>query len=103
MMTEPHFPAGLILATPGALKALEEAEQDAGQFLARHLRGDWGDLCPEDVAENEFSLHRGLRLMSAYTLVTGRKLWIITEQIEAPPLCFYQRSIDYLLAPSMWL
>ena len=79
MMSARLFPAGLILATPGASKALEEAGQDARQFLARHLRGDWGDLCPEDVAENAFSLRRKLRLMSTYTLPTGVKLWIITE------------------------
>jgi hypothetical protein len=48
------------------------------QLLMRHARGDWGDLCEEDFAENEASLTRGLRLLSAYT-IDDTKLWIITE------------------------
>ena len=46
--------------------------------LKRHAMGDWGDLSEEDKKENEFSLDKNLRLLSAYE--TGpRKIWIITE------------------------
>jgi len=64
--TAPLFPAGQVVATPGALALLEEAEKSPSEFLARHLRGDWGDLCPEDKAENELSLKLGFRLLSSY-------------------------------------
>jgi hypothetical protein len=47
----PLFPAGRIVATPGALALLEEAQKSPSEFLSRHLRGDWGDLCQEDKAE----------------------------------------------------
>jgi hypothetical protein len=32
-----------------------------------------------DRRENELSLIHGFRLLSAYTLISGTKIWIITE------------------------
>jgi hypothetical protein len=40
--TRPLFPLGRIVATPGALEALQSAGQDARALLVRHARGDWG-------------------------------------------------------------
>jgi hypothetical protein len=83
------FCSGQIVATPGALAALEEANQTANEFLSRHLQGDWGDLCEDDKTANQEALEQGLRLLSSYT--TGhRKLWIITEA---------DRSVTTLLLP----
>jgi len=73
------FSLGRIVATPGALRALERANQSAAIFLARHAGGDWGELDREDVRENEYSVAHGLRLLSSYTTAVGEKLWIITE------------------------
>jgi hypothetical protein len=73
------FQRGQMLATPGALQAFKEANQTPDEFLARHLKGDWGDLDDEDKQENELSLHKGFRLLSAYRLTTGAKIWVITE------------------------
>jgi len=78
-LNKTRFSLGRVLATPGALEALAEAEQRPDEFLLRHVAGDWGDVCPEDAQENELSLQHGFRLLSAYTLSTGDKLWIITE------------------------
>ena len=47
----PLFPLGQIVATPGALAALERAKQPPTSFLARHASGDWGELEPADVTE----------------------------------------------------
>jgi hypothetical protein len=74
-----RFPLGRLLATPGALQALEKAGQQPQEFLDRHSKGDWGELDSHDIRENEFSLGRGLRLLSSYTTAAGDKLWIITE------------------------
>ena len=71
------FQPGQIVATPGALELAEQGI-DLLSYLQRHLEGDWGDLCPEDKAENDFSLANGYRLLSAYDTPCG-KLWIITE------------------------
>ncbi len=86
----PRFPLGQIVATPGALTALAEAGQTPFEFLERHVQGDWGDLDEHDRNENERSLREGLRLLSAYRLTTGVKLWVITEA---------DRSISTLLLP----
>lgn len=84
------FKLGQVVATPGALEALEATSDSPHELIARHASGDWGELGEEDVAENEFSLHRHLRLMSAYILSDGQKLWIITEA---------DRSVTTLLLP----
>jgi hypothetical protein len=75
--TIPLFPAGQIVATLGALALLEQANRSPLEFLSRHLRGDWGDLCPEDKTENELSLKHGFGLLSSYPVSETEKLWII--------------------------
>jgi hypothetical protein len=74
-----RFPPGQIVATPGILRALAEAGESPLPYLTRHLTGDWGDLDAEDRQENELSLVHGFRLLSAYNLQSGTRLWIITE------------------------
>lgn len=85
------FPLGQVVATPGALAALQTAGQTPIEFLTRHITGDWGDLPAEDVQENEFSLQHGFRLLSAYRTAKGEKLWLITEA---------DRSVTTFLLPS---
>ena len=90
-MTLARFPMGQIVATPGALQALEESGESPGIFITRHVTGDWGEVYEHDQRENELSVEHGFRLLSAYTLSTGTKLWIITEA---------DRSSTTLLLPS---
>ena len=73
------FPFGRLVATPGALEAFQRAGGSPAHFLRRHLAGDWGDLDEHDRAENERSLAQGYRLLSAYHLSDGTKVWLITE------------------------
>jgi hypothetical protein len=76
---EPLFELGQVVATPGAIAALQEAQQDPVGLLLRHVTGDWGDLDEEDVKENQLSVEKGFRILSAYPLETGVKVWVITE------------------------
>jgi hypothetical protein len=39
------------VATPGALGALEKAEQLPAEFLDRHVNGDWGEVPEADKQE----------------------------------------------------
>ena len=80
--TVPIFPVGQTLATPGALEALEVAGQTTQEFLNRHSRGDWGIVNQQDQQANNASLTDGSRLLSAYRLSTGVKIWIITEAAD---------------------
>jgi hypothetical protein len=84
------FRLGQLLATPGALQAIEESGQAPGDFLSRHLAGDWGQVCPEDWRLNDQALKDGSRLLSAYQTARGVKLWVITEA---------DRSVTTLLLP----
>lgn len=77
--TEPRFRPGQVVATPGAMAALGENDTDCSEYLGRHLHGDWGDLCSEDKEANLEALKKGLRILSAYRLPDGTKLWVITE------------------------
>jgi Protein of unknown function (DUF2958) len=85
------FPLGDVVATPGALEALEVVGKRPPEFLARHSRGDWGELSEHDRLINEQALAHGGRLLSSYLLDNGQRLWIITED---------DRSATTLLLPS---
>jgi hypothetical protein len=74
-----------------ARAALEKAGQQPQDFLARHVHGDWGDLCDEDRNENRLSLEQGFRLLSSYRTCAGdTKVWVITEA---------DRSVTTILLP----
>jgi len=74
---EPLFELGRVVSTPGALEAL--TREDIGKALARHHRGDWGEIGRHDWQENEASLREGFRLLSVYQGTSGTTFWVITE------------------------
>ena len=76
---QPLFDLGQLVATPGALTALEKAGQNAMEFLSRHVTGDWGDIPEEDCKENQYSLEHGFRLLSSYRTNADQVVWVITE------------------------
>jgi hypothetical protein len=88
MPTGAKFQAGRLVATPGALGALSQA--DIERALRRHLSGDWGDVPDADRAENEAALQYGDRLLSAYRTGDGQKFWVLTEA---------DRSVTTVLLP----
>jgi hypothetical protein len=75
----PLFDLGQLVATPGALAALEKTGQGPMEFLSRHVTGDWGDIPEEDRKENEYSLEHGFRLLSSYRTAADQVVWVITE------------------------
>jgi hypothetical protein len=81
-LKKPLFNPGKVCATPGALNALQQANQSVWVFLARHIAGDWGEVDAHDKSANDEALKDGSRLLSAYTLNTGAKVWIITEAVD---------------------
>ena len=95
-MADTKFRLGRIVATPGALAALEEAGQAPKQFLIRHQAGDWGDLDDEDRRANDRAIaheddpDRRDRVLSSYRTRCGTKVWVITE---------WDRSVTTLLLP----
>jgi hypothetical protein len=86
----PRFRLGRIVATRGVLKHLERHGIAADPYLRQHVRGEWGDVPPEDAKANERAVEHGARILSAYDLA-GKRVWIITEA---------DRSATTLLFPS---
>jgi hypothetical protein len=72
------FSLGKLVMTPGALECMVRTDVDPVQLIQRHAQGDWGDLDEDDKKENDFSVSRPLRILSAYK-VGDEKLWVITE------------------------
>ena len=87
--TQILFPLGALVATPGALARLAEVGATALQLIARHGRGDWGELSPEDRQANAAALKNGWRILSAYRIQAVR-FWVITEA---------DRSVTTVLLP----
>ena len=71
-----RFPLGRLVITSNANARLTPEEIADG--IARHARGDWGDISAEDAAENDLSLREGFRLLSAHGR-GDRRFWVITE------------------------
>jgi hypothetical protein len=88
-MKRAKFALGQIVTTPGALELMKAEGIDGLALLSRHVTGDWGDLDEEDKQENELSVKRGFRILSAYGVGEG-KLWIIMEA---------DRSVTTILRP----
>lgn len=88
--TAPRFPLGKLVATPGALRLLEQHKVEPFDFILRHVVGDFGALDADDAAANEAAVKTGLRILSSYLLGSDKKLWIITEA---------DRSVTTLLLP----
>ena len=84
------FSLGQVVATPGALEALEHAAINAADLIRRHQSGDWGNVPPGDAEENLRSIENGWRILSSYAISDSQNLWIITEA---------DRSVTTLLLP----
>ena len=85
------FRLGRLCVTNGAIGALTSAAADPIKYVARHLAGDWGDVDSVDAAANDRALQLGERIISAYALPSGEKIWVITEA---------DRSATTILLPS---
>jgi len=73
------FQLGRVVATPGAIEALEKGQTSAWKLLSRHASGDFGsELDAEDVRANHDAIREGERVLSLYT-VGGVRLYVITE------------------------
>jgi len=73
----PVVDLGVVVSTPGAAGALDEA--GIAELLARHQGGDWGCVAAADRAANARALRTGARLFSAYDTPAG-PVWVVTER-----------------------
>jgi hypothetical protein len=87
---QPLFELGQLVATPAALAALATSGEEPLPYIHRHVCGDWTEMDPHDQQANTLAVKEGHRILSAYTLRNGRKIWLITE---------WYRSVTTLLLP----
>jgi hypothetical protein len=99
---QPRFHLGRLLATPAALRTLEEFGVQPLTLRSRHVRGDWGDLCTEDQRANSVAIEDGSRIFSSYMLTRTKDgqtveatVWLITERAVGG-----KRSHSTLLLPN---
>jgi hypothetical protein len=79
-VNKPLFKLGQVVATQGAIEALERAKQTPWSLLSRHIAGDWGELSEDDRQLNNEAVKDGSRILSAYILNDGNtKVWCISE------------------------
>ena len=75
------FELGTVDITPRAADALAAAAVDPADLLARHQRGDWGDIDEENRSDNTFALEHPQAiypLVSCYRLAPESELVVIT-------------------------
>lgn len=90
-MTTAVFELGQVVATPGAISAIEDAGQSAMDFLIRHQKLEQGDLCDEDHQLNQQAVEDDkARVLSAFKTSKGERIWVITE---------WDRSVTTILLP----
>ena len=85
------FNLGQVVATAAVSET--ESPEDLQEALRRHQSGDWGEVSEDDKRCNDDSVDGRGRLLSAYTLPSGNKVWCLTE---------WDRSITTILYPSEW-
>ena len=86
-----RFQLGQVVMTRGIAGAVERSESFAAgvlDALRRHRGGEWGEVCAEDAAANDWSLANGERLLSSYT-IDGERVWIITERDRSATTVLY--------------
>ena len=73
---QPFFLGRIVIST-SAEEVIDRADIDVA--LGRHARGDWGDMRPDDIRQNELAVREGERVFSAYTDRRDTRFYVITE------------------------
>jgi hypothetical protein len=94
--TIPKFELGKIVATPGALEALETFGLSLLEVLDRHAQGDWGESSQKHAKANDLALKTGDQLLSSYQLGDSEgKVWVFTEANRASTCVFLAEEDEY--------
>jgi hypothetical protein len=67
--------------TTRGVRALLTSDAEIAELrraVARHIEGDWGDVCAEDAAVNTAAMRSGGMMLGVYE-VRGVTVWVITD------------------------
>jgi len=90
------FELGQVVATPAALKAIEDSGEETGDFLTRHAFGDWGSVFDEEREHNDAAVQTGGQIVSEYRTGNGVKIRVVTAAADA----LGRRATTTILLPS---
>jgi hypothetical protein len=74
-----RFLLGRLMATRGALNAFAATGENPITYIVRHMNLDPGSLGAADQLHNLGAVRECTRVLSAYELRGGTRIWIITE------------------------
>ena len=95
-LPKPLFSVGSICVTPAAQEAVERAGSSIVELVQHHIAGEWGDLDVEDANANAEAIDTGARILSAYVLSTGVRVWVMTEATDKSG----ERRVTTVLLPT---
>lgn len=76
----PLFDLGIVIATVQAALSLARAKTQPEELLDRHASGDFGEVDEARTEANLAAIQSGGRVASAYLLVTGDVVLVVTEK-----------------------
>jgi hypothetical protein len=76
---KPLFDCGQVVTSPLIAALIESKEVDLQPYLARHVRGDWGQISPESCKQNYDALQKRGYIISPFPLTPSLKLGLCTE------------------------
>ena len=75
----PLFQAGQLTMTAGVTALVIQKRLNLMRYLARHLRGDWGEISAEHREANQLALRDRLSLYSVYDVTPDVQLCFVTD------------------------
>ena len=76
----PLFETGAVYITNEAVTVTKKLNIHPMILIARHVSGDWTEMCEEDQKTNIHAVEHGEgRVFSSYELPDKIKIWVITE------------------------
>ena len=90
------FSLGSVVATPAALRLIEQHGASVPKLLNRHQTGDWQELCAEDRNMNWQAAFANERILSVFNIGDAdhpAKIYVLTE---------WDRSVTTVLTPACY-
>jgi hypothetical protein len=73
------FKVGALTFSQGIERLVDEGRLAPTPYIARHLRGDWGDVTDEQWQHNNGALTSAGRFGSYYVVTRELKICVVTE------------------------
>jgi hypothetical protein len=83
---------------------MDSASVSVWDLLERHCHGDWGQVRARDAEHNQQALDGAGPLLSAYTLPTGARVLIVTDDDRTKTTALLSRELreDRLQSFGAW-